>query len=929
MGSDNTENYSLNQNITMGCGCAACESGQESTANTYAYESNLDNDNQPLDAPDSSAPATAGTKEQFGQYLTDGYFQEQYADYYNDNSWLTKNFDGWQDTNITFSIANTYSANEKAGIRDAFETWSDITNVNFTEVGSSGGEISFEAPGGGETGRAFAQSTVNSPNGQDWYIISSRIVIDYDSGGFGSNPSDLGDYALTTAIHEIGHAIGLGHSGYYNAGDGNPTYNNDAQWTNDTRQFSLMSYWGASNSGANHLGEFPSTPMVMDIYAIQSLYGANNSIRSGDTTYGFNSNAGRDQFDFTVNTAPVVAIWDGGGNDTIDLSSWGMYQTINLNDGEFSNVGGGTGNLAIAYNAAIENAVGGFGRDDIYGNEFNNSISGGNGNDVIYGSAANDTISGDIGTDRVIYSYDFSDFVASMVNGTTVALQNIAEGWTDTITTVEEFLFNGTLMTWAQVTSATDVTASMMAQITIGADKFKFYSNDGADNILINAAELSYGGASGNMFRMERTDNTLDFHVLNTSAPNRVYIDGDDATGDTINMLGTHANMIIGFTGQDGNDTFTIATGIIGNDLLFGGGGNDILRSSSGNDRLYGDEGNDTLYGENGNDDLHGGLGDDWLYGDLGDDRLFGNEGNDRLYTGDGNNVARGGDGDDIIVAGSGNDILSGNDGYDNISGGDGRDYIYGDAGQDNLKGDGGDDLIYGGFGNDVINGGTGNDKLFGQEDADRIHGGEGNDLIRGGAGHDILRGGSGIDDVRGGNGDDNIMGQDDNDYIEGNLGNDHIQGGNGDDIIRGGDGDDILIGDEYNNGIAGNDLIYGGNGNDLIVVDQGSDRLYGNDGADTFVFYAVSYLDGFDQIRDFNVGQGDALDISDVLNGFYNSGSDDINDFLQFGDNGTHTYIRVDQNGGGDNFTQIAMLNNASGLNTLEQLITDGNLIV
>lgn len=906
MGSDNTENYSLNQNITMGCGCAACESGQESTANTYAYESNLDNDNQPIDSPESGAPVTAGTKEQFGLYLTDGYFQEQYADFYNDNSWLTKNFDGWQDTNITFSIANTYSANEKAGIRDAFETWSDITNVNFTEVGSSGGEISFEAPGGGETGRAFAQSTVNSPNGQDWYIIGSRVVIDYDSGGFGSNPSDLGDYALTTAIHEIGHAIGLGHSGYYNAGDGNPTYNNDAQWTNDTRQYSLMSYWGASNSGANHQGEFPSTPMVMDIYAIQSLYGANTSIRSGDTTYGFNSNAGRDQFDFTVNTAPVVAIWDGGGNDTIDLSGWSMAQTINLNDGEFSHVGGGTGNVAIAYNAIIENAIGGGGVDTIYGNEFGNSISGGNGNDLIYGSAGSDTISGDGGSsDRVIYNYDFADFAVSMVDGATIALQNIAESWTDTITTVEEFLFNGSLMTWAQVTASAATPASMMAQISIGSDKFKFYSHDGADNITITAAELSYGGASGNMFRMERSDNTLDFTVLNASAPDRVYIDGDDATGETINILGTHANMIIGFTGQGGNDNFTIASTISGNDLLFGGAGDDELRSSGGNDRVFGDEGTDTLYGEAGHDELQGGDGNDTLYGGNGNDKLLGNNDNDTLHGGDGNDWLRGGYGNDTLNGDSGDDDLRGSFGDDILNGGTGSDLLVGEDDNDTLNGGDGNDTLYGGSGSDIINGDANNDIAYG---------GAGNDTINGGTGIDRLYGNDGADTINGGDGDDLLLGDDGNDIINGDAGNDIIRSGNDNDTLRGGDG---------------NDQLYGGNGNDTIYADEGADRLYGNAGADTFVFEASSYLDGFDQIRDFNVGQNDVLDFSDVLSGFYNSGSDDINDFLQFGDNGTHTYIRIDQNGGGDNFVQTAMLNNTSGLNTLEQLITDGNLIV
>ena len=38
--------------------------------------------------------------------------------------------------------------------------------------------------------------------------------------------------------------------------------------------------------------------------------------RTGDTVYGFNSTAGHDAYDFTVNTNPVIAIWDAGAVTT-------------------------------------------------------------------------------------------------------------------------------------------------------------------------------------------------------------------------------------------------------------------------------------------------------------------------------------------------------------------------------------------------------------------------------------------------------------------------------------------------------------------------------------------------------------------------------------------------------------------------------------
>ena len=85
-----------------------------------------------------------------------------------------------------------------------------------------------------------------------------------------------------------------------------------------------MSYFAASYTGAMHDNVqgtvFAQTPLLHDIYAIQQIYGTNLTTRAGDTVYGFNSTADRDVFDFDLNPFPVIAIWDGGGVDTLDLS---------------------------------------------------------------------------------------------------------------------------------------------------------------------------------------------------------------------------------------------------------------------------------------------------------------------------------------------------------------------------------------------------------------------------------------------------------------------------------------------------------------------------------------------------------------------------------------------------------------------------------
>ncbi len=137
-------------------------------------------------------------------------------------------------------------------------------------------------------------------------------------------------------------------------------------------------------------------------------------------------------------------------------------------------------------------------------------------------------------------------------------------------------------------------------------------------------------------------------------------------------------------TGTAGRD---VLIGTPGDDVICGLEGGDIIIGLAGDDLLLGDEGGDLIIGGRGNDEIRGGSGPDLLLGNAGDDKMFGDDGRD---------FAIGGRGNDEIHGGSGPDFLLGNAGDDQIFGDDGRDFLIGGPGTDELIGGQGNDRLIG-----------------------------------------------------------------------------------------------------------------------------------------------------------------------------------------------------------------------------------------
>ncbi|MFL6763377.1 MAG: M10 family metallopeptidase C-terminal domain-containing protein [Sphingomicrobium sp.] len=275
------------------------------------------------------------------------------------------------------------TADESALARSALQTWTDVIGIRFLAV-TSGGQIVFD-----HSEDAAGPVAETAANWSDGVITSAHVHVSTSwLTAFGST---IGSYGYQTYVHEIGHALGLGHPGDYND---IATYSNNAIFSNDGWPLSVMSYFDQVESTYFSQQHFTNlnaaTPMLADIVAMQNLYGLSQTARLGDTVYGHNSNAGG-IYDAGSNLPIALTIFDSGGIDTLDYSNFVGTQLINLHEESFSNVDGRIGNVAIARGVTIENAIGGFGFDTIIGNSADNVLTGNAGHDVLTGGAGNDT----------------------------------------------------------------------------------------------------------------------------------------------------------------------------------------------------------------------------------------------------------------------------------------------------------------------------------------------------------------------------------------------------------------------------------------------------------------------------------------------------------------------------------------------------------
>ena len=139
---------------------------------------------------------------------------------------------------VTWAVDDSISQAELQSINAAFAEWSEVANIQFQEVSSTAdADIDFSNSAIDGAGNVLGVTGFSFSGGQ-----LQSADIQFDSG---DNLS--GSEFTLVAIHEIGHAIGLGH------------FNDDPAVMNSTANFSLT---GLAQS---------------DIDGIVALYGANTT----------------------------------------------------------------------------------------------------------------------------------------------------------------------------------------------------------------------------------------------------------------------------------------------------------------------------------------------------------------------------------------------------------------------------------------------------------------------------------------------------------------------------------------------------------------------------------------------------------------------------------------------------------------------------
>ncbi len=507
----------------------------------------------------------------------------------------------------------------KDAIREALVAWQSVANISFVEIpGSDTIENSTANIAFGHSGNSLypvsglgvfpAPDYVNlllgemESNRTEYPRLEGDILLD----DYASEMQYLtrGDAGFWVGMHELGHALGLKHP-FDDGGNGRPTFIDLGIGSKDVNTQTAMSY---GTPGISLDNGYAATPMLLDIQAIQSIYGANASYHSADNTYSL------------ADDGALRTLWDAGGNDWIDASglAYGIQLSlaagsINRYGSQYSatasaynanieNASNGAGAdtlngtsasviirsdyyvsisnlesvIAIADNVSIENARGGVGADTLRGTSAANILDGGAGNDTLDGGTGNDTLLGGTGNDTYLVDSAGDRLIESSAQAGEIDNVQASLSWT--------------------------LSANLENLTLTGNGKFSGRGNgldnsltgNGAANVLDGGAgaDSLIGGAGNDIYVVDNLSDVIQENQTDAAEIDSVRAWRDWTLGDNLENLTLLGVKPLHGSGNGLNNNLT---GNGNANSLDGGAGNDTLVGASGNDTLTGGAGSDTF----------------------------------------------------------------------------------------------------------------------------------------------------------------------------------------------------------------------------------------------------------------------------------------------------------------------------------------------
>lgn len=378
---------------------------------------------------------------------------------------------------------------QQDAFRAALQSWSNVANLRFNELSETSTQV-------GDIRVAWTSAEYHLDDGsQAWgwayypggWPNAGDVWLSTRSSSSYNDSWAVGDYNFEALIHELGHALGLKH----------PFSSPTLPANLENRLYTVMSYSNPAKDIYPEAGYVngkytwlqyricPETPMVLDIAAMQYLYGANMQYHSGDDRYEFDP------------TQPFFkTLWDAGGEDTLSASRYTLDCVLDLTPGHYSslriapaaNTGGaiptydGTDALGIAYGCIIENAEGGSGNDTLEGNSANNRLDGNDGTDTV-------RLHGKLSDYEIAYDKAQSAFI----------LQDKTSGrdGKDTLLDIEIFQFSDVSKTAEQLIQLTGSALSSGVQRTGSANADNLKGSVLADTLLGLAGNDTLSGLGG------------------------------------------------------------------------------------------------------------------------------------------------------------------------------------------------------------------------------------------------------------------------------------------------------------------------------------------------------------------------------------------------------------------------------------------------